>query len=68
MNDGKAKVELFLPDGTAEGLREKIGPSDFKVFHQQLLSLIDDIHVEVQKNFQENTWSSISRFLKCGFI
>ena len=64
--DTTAIDEMFLPDGTAEGLGEKmIGPEDFKMFHQQLLSLIDNVEVQVLKHFQDGTWSCALCQLDC---
>ncbi len=64
--DADAIREMFLPDGTAEGLGEKmIGPEDFKMFHRQLLGLIDNVDVQVQKHFQDGSWSSALCKLDC---
>ncbi len=58
--------EMFKVDGTADGLGQQlVGPKDFEVFHAQMLTLIDNVDVQVIKHFQDGSWSSAYCSLEC---
>ena len=64
--DAQAISQMFRPDGTAEGLgSHMVGPEDFKVFHGQLLKLIDKVKINVAKEFTQGSWSAFLCTMEC---
>lgn len=58
--DSGAIDTMLVSDTKARGLGAQIhvGPSDFKIFHENLLKLVSDIDMQIDKSMEDGDWIS----------